>query len=92
MQCVRNGEASSDKPKMTCPSKRSRLVEFYVAEHNRVLPHSAFRGQTPDEMYFRTSSSVVEDLSSRRSKARDARLEANRAEACDVCPTREAAA
>jgi len=25
-----------------------RLVEFYVQEHNRVLPHSAFRGQTPD--------------------------------------------
>jgi hypothetical protein len=30
-----------------------RLVEFYVQEHNRVLPHSAFRGQTPDERYFR---------------------------------------
>jgi putative transposase len=29
-----------------------RLVEFYVQEHNQVLPHSAFRGQTPDEMYF----------------------------------------
>ena len=29
-----------------------RLVAFYVHEHNRVLPHSAFRGQTPDEMYF----------------------------------------
>ena len=30
-----------------------RLVAFYVDEHNRVLPHSAFRGQTPDEMYLR---------------------------------------
>ena len=29
-----------------------RLVEFYVQEHNQVLPHSAFHGQTPDEMYF----------------------------------------
>jgi putative transposase len=29
-----------------------RLVTFDVDEHNRVLPHSAFRGQTPDEMYF----------------------------------------
>jgi transposase InsO family protein len=29
-----------------------RLVAFYVEEHNTVLPHSAFRGQTPDEMYF----------------------------------------
>ena len=27
-----------------------RLVEFYVQGHNRTLPHSAFRGQTPDEM------------------------------------------
>ena len=29
-----------------------RLVTFYVHQHNHVLPHSAFRGQTPDEMYF----------------------------------------
>jgi hypothetical protein len=29
-----------------------RPVAFYVDEHNRVLPHSAFRGQTPDEMYY----------------------------------------
>src|SRR5262249_56160596 len=29
-----------------------RLVAFYVNEHNRVLPHAAFHGQTPDEMYF----------------------------------------
>ena len=27
-----------------------RLVAFYVHEHNHVLPRSAFRGQTPDEM------------------------------------------
>ena len=27
-----------------------QLVAFYVDDHNRVLPHSAFRGQTPDEM------------------------------------------
>jgi putative transposase len=31
-----------------------RLVAFYVHEPNTVLPHSAFRGQTPDEMYFST--------------------------------------
>ena len=29
-----------------------RLVAFYVQEHNTRLPHSAFRGQTPDEMYL----------------------------------------
>ena len=27
-----------------------RLVAFYVDQHNRVLPHSAFHGQTSDEI------------------------------------------
>jgi putative transposase len=27
-----------------------RLVAFYVEEHHRLLPHSAFGGQMPDEM------------------------------------------
>jgi putative transposase len=43
-----------------------RLVAFYVDEHNRVLPHSAFRGQTPDEMYFGTGDAVPADLTARR--------------------------
>jgi len=38
-----------------------RLVAFYVDEHNRVLPHSAFRGQTPDEMYFGRGDAVPPD-------------------------------
>jgi hypothetical protein len=42
-----------------------RLVAFYVDEHNHVLPHSAFRGQTPDEMYFGTGDGVPADLRSR---------------------------
>ncbi len=36
----------------------SGLVAFYVDEHNRVLPHSAFRGQTPDEMYYGRGDAV----------------------------------
>jgi len=39
-----------------------RLVAFYVSEHNHVLPHSAFRGQTPDEMYFGTGDAVLAAL------------------------------
>jgi hypothetical protein len=35
-----------------------RLVAFYLDEHNRVLPHSAFRGQTPDETYFGTGDAI----------------------------------
>ena len=59
-----------------------RLVEFYVQEHNGVLPHSAFRGQTPDEMYFGTGDAVPADLTAHAAAARRARVEANRAAAC----------
>ena len=69
-----------------------RLVEFYVQEHNRVLPHSAFRGQTPDEMYFGTGDAVPADLTSRAAAARRARIEANRSAACGTCPSIDAAA
>ena len=59
-----------------------RLVTFYVHEHNHVLPHSAFRGQTPNEMYFGTGEAVPRDLTSRAAAARRARLEANRSASC----------
>jgi transposase InsO family protein len=61
------------------------LVAFYVAEHNSKLPHSAFRGQTPDEMYFGTGAGVPQDLETRRCDARKARLEQNRARVCPAC-------
>ena len=64
-----------------------RLVAFYVDEQNRVLPHSAFRGQTPDEMYFGTGDALPADLTSRAAAARLARLQANRAASCVTCPT-----
>ncbi|MCP4679908.1 MAG: transposase, partial [Deltaproteobacteria bacterium] len=50
-----------------------RLVEFYVNQYNSVLPHSAFRGQTPDEMYFGTGDDVPNQLAAARAKARQAR-------------------
>ena len=64
-----------------------RLVAFYVDEHNRVLPHSAFRGQTPDEMYFGTGDAVPAHLASGAAAARRARAEANRSAACETCPS-----
>src|SRR5262249_42226436 len=69
-----------------------RLVAFYVDEHNRVLPHSAFRGQTPDEMYFGTGDAVAADLASRAAAARRTRREANRSASCEACPSVDAAA
>jgi hypothetical protein len=32
-------------------SEETGQVSSYAHEHNHVLPHSAFRWQTPDEMY-----------------------------------------
>jgi transposase InsO family protein len=64
-----------------------RLVAFYVEQHNRVLPHSAFQGQTPDEMYFGTGDAVPEDLLSRAAAARRIRVEANRSASCEICPS-----
>lgn len=64
------------------------LVAFYVHEHNTRLPHSAFRGQTPDEMYFATGEAIPNRLTADRAAARSARLEANRALSCDACERR----
>jgi hypothetical protein len=64
-----------------------RLVAFYVHEHNSVLPHSAFRGQTPDEIYFGTGDTVPAALESGAMAARRARVEANRSAACATCPS-----
>ena len=58
-----------------------RLVAFYVQEHNMVLPHSAFRGQTLKEMYFGRGDAVPADLTARAAAARQARIEANRSAA-----------
>jgi transposase InsO family protein len=69
-----------------------RLVAFYVHEYNAVLPHSAFRGQTPDEMYSGTGDAVPADLTSRTTAARRARMEANRSASCKTCPSLNAAA
>jgi putative transposase len=69
-----------------------RLVAFYVQKHNTVLPHSAFRGQTPDEMYFGTGDAVPAELAARAAAARQLRVEANRSAACGTCPSVEAAA
>ncbi len=62
-----------------------KLVTFYVSEHNSRLPHSAFRGQTPDEMYFGTGNHIPDELEVARKAARQARMEVNRAVTCAKC-------
>ncbi|MAI73370.1 MAG: hypothetical protein CMM01_21060, partial [Rhodopirellula sp.] len=61
------------------------LMGFYVKEHNCRLPHSAFRGQTPDEMYFGKGVDVPETLEASRQKARQERIETNRKRTCRAC-------
>lgn len=58
-------------------------VAFYVDAHNRLLLHSAFRGQTPDEMYFGTGD-VAADLTARAGAARRTRVEANSRQILEV--------
>ena len=62
-----------------------RLIEFYVKAHNEVMPHSAFEGQTPDEVFFGIGDEVTKRLSEARESAREKRMEANRAARCGVC-------
>jgi transposase InsO family protein len=62
-----------------------RLTRYYIDEHNARLPHSAFRGQTPDEMYFGTGGRIPDELEAKRGEARARRLSANRAASCAVC-------
>jgi putative transposase len=61
------------------------LVEFYVEQHNTQMPHAAFSGQTPDEMYFGTTADLRAGLAVARSNARAARLATNRALSCEAC-------
>jgi putative transposase len=61
------------------------LVKFFVEEHNTQMPHSAFSGQTPDEMYFGTAVDLPAQLAAARGKARAERLAANRAMTCSDC-------
>jgi putative transposase len=62
-----------------------KLVRLYVKEHNERLPHSAFKGQTPDEMYFGKGDGVPDALEAARKAARKERLAVNRTLACAVC-------
>ena len=66
-------------------SRLDKLVAFYVEEHNTRIPHSAFRGQTPDEMYFGTGDRIPEELENARESARQSRMKTNRATTCAAC-------
>ena len=64
----------------------TRFVDFYVHEHNSVMPHSAFQGQTPDEVFFGTAERMPAVLAQQRANARAARIADNQRAHCDACP------
>ena len=49
------------------------------------MPHSAFQGQTPDEVFLGIGDEVAERLVDARQTARENRMEENRAARCGVC-------
>jgi hypothetical protein len=61
------------------------MVEFHVNEHNTKMPHPAFCGQTPDEIFFGTGAKVPEKLALAKGNARAARMAANRTMSCERC-------
>jgi len=62
-----------------------RLTAFYVRAHNETMPHAAFKGQTPDEMYFGDGDAVVIEFVAARVRARQERMKANRMATCGIC-------
>ena len=57
-----------------------------------LFTHSAFRGQTPDEMYLGTGDAMPADLMARATAVRRTRIEANRSASCATCPSVDQAA
>jgi hypothetical protein len=70
---------------VTFSNSMIELVAYYVEQHNTVLPHAAFAGQTPDEMYFGCGDHVPGELAAGHARARAARLESNRQLSCGAC-------
>lgn len=62
-----------------------KWTDFYVQQHNEVMPHHAFQGQTPNEMFFGTGKCIEGKLKQARATARQARTEANRKRTCASC-------
>jgi hypothetical protein len=62
-----------------------KLIAFYVEQHDTVVPHSVFAGQTPDEMYFGHGEQIPVDLATARAHARSARMKSNRELSCEAC-------
>jgi len=64
-------------------------VDFYVTQHNTTMPHAAFDGATPDEVFSGTAGRLGARLAHARDQARQRRLQHNRSRACETCTPAE---
>ncbi len=67
--------------------ERVRTLVAFVDEHNTKMPHAAFRGQTPNEVFFGTAPNLWVELDVARTKASELRLAANRSASSGRCAT-----
>jgi transposase InsO family protein len=65
--------------------KLENLIAFYVQQHNLVMPHAAFDGQTPDEVFRGVGADIPTSLKAERRLARKARKEENSQLSCGDC-------
>ena len=65
------------------------LVDFYVTQHNTVMPHAAFNGATPDEVFSGAAGPLSARLAHARDQARRQRLQHNRSRSCETCAPAE---
>ena len=86
LPCDRRGRSRPERGLLFLGSAVEKLVRILcTGEHNTRLPHSAFQGQTPDEMYFQNGEHIPQQLEAARQQARQARAEANRKRDCEAC-------
>ena len=83
--CDATDQAAIVRHRLEAAAAVSRYVEFYVAEYNATIPHAAFAGQPPDEIYFGRGEGIPAKLEAGRRAARARRLKVNRAEWCERC-------
>jgi hypothetical protein len=55
-----------------------------VQQHIEEMPHSAFNGMTPDEVYFGKTDGIVASLAAGRVVNHAARIEIHRGASCHV--------
>ena len=66
-------------------SRLEKLIAFCVQQHHQVMPHGAFQGQTPDEVFAGTGDQIPQQLARHRHTARRERIETNRRLNCRSC-------